>query len=183
MSEPKTRIPAPLYAAAGVGDLAYQQLRKLPGLVNDLSGRAVASGAELRERGEQLRGRGAELRDKAAARAAGLRERAAGSDWDLNVDVERVRELAKRNAAAFATAAQAAQAKAVAVYGDLVARGALVIGDAAETVTEDAVAEVDAATAPAELPAAAAPAASGTAKKATKTTKATATKKAKPAES
>ncbi|MDT5032366.1 MAG: hypothetical protein QOC94_2537, partial [Actinoplanes sp.] len=29
----KTRFPAPLYAAAGVGDLAYQQLRKLPAKV------------------------------------------------------------------------------------------------------------------------------------------------------
>ena len=31
MTQPKTtRIPAPLYAAAGAGDLAFQQLRKLP---------------------------------------------------------------------------------------------------------------------------------------------------------
>ena len=39
----KTRFPAPLYAAAGAGDLAYQQLRKLPAVVNELGDRAVAS--------------------------------------------------------------------------------------------------------------------------------------------
>ena len=39
----KTRFPAPLYAAAGAGDLAYQQLRKLPAVVTELSERAAAS--------------------------------------------------------------------------------------------------------------------------------------------
>ena len=43
-----TKIPAPLYAAAGVGDLAYKQLRKLPTVVGELSGRAVANGYDVR---------------------------------------------------------------------------------------------------------------------------------------
>ena len=38
------KIPTPLYAAAGAGDLAYQQLRKLPAQV-----------AQLRARVEELR--------------------------------------------------------------------------------------------------------------------------------
>jgi len=49
----KTKIPAPLYAAAGAGDLAYQQLRKLPAVLNELSDRAVAS---LRTANEQANG-------------------------------------------------------------------------------------------------------------------------------
>jgi len=36
-----TKLPAPLYAAAGAGDLAYEQLRKLPGKVAELRDRAV----------------------------------------------------------------------------------------------------------------------------------------------
>jgi heparin binding hemagglutinin HbhA len=44
-SKPKTnRIPAPLYAAAGAGDLAYRQLRRLPAVVTDLRSRAAAPG-------------------------------------------------------------------------------------------------------------------------------------------
>ncbi len=47
---PNTKIPAPLYAAAGAGDLAYKQLRKLPAVVGELSVRAIAGGFELREK-------------------------------------------------------------------------------------------------------------------------------------
>jgi hypothetical protein len=34
----RTEIPAPFYAAAGAGDVAYQQLRKLPELANRTAG-------------------------------------------------------------------------------------------------------------------------------------------------
>ena len=64
----KTRFPAPLYAAAGAGDLAYQQLRKLPAVVTELSERAAAS---LRTYNEQ-----------AGAKAAQLREKAQTTDFD-----------------------------------------------------------------------------------------------------
>ena len=57
-----TRFPAPLYAAAGAGDLAYQQLRKLPAVVSELSERAAAS---LRIYNEQAGTKAAELRQKA----------------------------------------------------------------------------------------------------------------------
>jgi len=80
------KYPAPLYAAAGAGDYAYQKLRTLPAKV-------------------------AELRDRT------------GSD----IDVERLREAARRNAAAFVAGAQAAQEKAVALYTELVARGEQVV--------------------------------------------------------
>jgi heparin binding hemagglutinin HbhA len=101
------KIPTPLYAAAGAGDLAYQQLRKLPAQV-----------AQLRARVEELR--------PAVAGAV--------SDGNLRGDLEKLRETARRNAATFlATAqqgAQVAQVRAVAVYTDLVARGEKVVSTA-----------------------------------------------------
>jgi len=114
----KTRFPAPLYAAAGAGDLAYQQLRKLPGVVNELSERAAAS---LRVANEQ-----------ANTRAGQLRERAATTDFDA----------LRGNAASVATTfAQIAQDRAVSLYTALVARGERVVGsgvlDAADVVNSD----------------------------------------------
>ena len=54
MTQPKTnRIPAPLYAAAGAGDLAYRQLRRLPAVVSDLRGKAAAPGERSRRRTDQ----------------------------------------------------------------------------------------------------------------------------------
>ena len=94
------KYPAPLYAAAGAGDLAYQKLRTLPAKV-----------AELRH--------------------TNVAER----------DVERLRELARRNAAAFVAGAQAAQEKAVALYTDLVARGEQVVRGGARSA-EATVAEI-----------------------------------------
>ena len=63
------KIPTPLYAAAGAGDLAYQQLRKLPEQV-----------AQLRARVEELRpavSEGSLRSDLNRLRCAG-RRRAAG---------------------------------------------------------------------------------------------------------
>jgi hypothetical protein len=120
-----TRIPAPLYAAAGAGDLAYQQLRKLPTVVGEWSGRAVAGGFELRERAV------ASLR-VANTTATSLRDRASGTDLD------KLRSTAASNAAAFA---QAAQERATAVYTALVSHGERVVGtgvvQAADTVNAD----------------------------------------------
>jgi heparin binding hemagglutinin HbhA len=114
----KTRFPAPLYAAAGAGDLAYQQLRKLPAVVNELSERAAAS---LRTANEQ-----------ANTKAGQLRERAATTDFDA----------LRGNAASVATTvAQIAQDRAVSLYTALVARGERVVGsgvvDAADVVNAD----------------------------------------------
>jgi heparin binding hemagglutinin HbhA len=140
-NQTKTRIPAPLYAAAGAGDLAYEQLRKLPAAVTelrkalastDLRERAVASTTELRERAvaglKAANATATDLRDKANATAADLRERATTGD------IDKLREAARRNANAVLAGAQA-------VYTELVARGERVVGtgvvQAADTVTAD----------------------------------------------
>lgn len=134
-SQPKTsRIPAPLYAAAGAGDLAYQQLRKLPAAVSELRNRVAADlstvdGAELRQKAtETLR--------TATATAENLRRRAA-SDLDLI----RLWETATRNAAVVVASTQAVQERAVTTYGALVGHGERVVGagvlEAADTVNTD----------------------------------------------
>ncbi|MCZ7419287.1 hypothetical protein O7605_07110 [Verrucosispora sp. WMMA2121] len=181
MTQPKTnRIPAPIYAAAGAGELALQQLRRLPTVVgelrdravadggrvvSELGGKAVVTGFELRQKAnETLRNanRTAEsLRQKAAPAAdlnrlrehadlAKLREAAdlnkLRETADLNklrgaADLDRLRELATRNAAVVVAGAQAAQERALAAYGALVARGERVVGtgvlEVAETVNTD----------------------------------------------
>jgi heparin binding hemagglutinin HbhA len=114
----KTRLPAPLYAAAGAGDLAYQQLRKLPAMINELSDRAAAS---LRNANET-----------ANSRATLLRERAATTDLD------KIRSTAASSAVAIA---HAAQERAIAIYTALVAHGERVVGTgvvgAADVVNAD----------------------------------------------
>ncbi|WP_433213942.1 hypothetical protein ACQP00_03000 [Dactylosporangium sp. CS-047395] len=97
------KIPTPLYAAAGAGDLAYEQLRKLP------------------EQFAQLRARVDDLRP-------------AGPDANLRTDLNRLRGVARRNAASFLASAQqgaqVAQDRALAVYTGLVARGEKVVSTA-----------------------------------------------------
>ncbi|GAA2696902.1 MULTISPECIES: hypothetical protein [Actinoplanes] len=110
----KTKIPTPLYAAAGAGDLAYQQLRKLPAVLTELSDRAVAS-----------------LRT-ANVQATELQKKAATTDFDA------LRTNATTVASTFA---QVAQERAVAAYTALVARGEKVVGsgviETAEVVNAD----------------------------------------------
>ncbi|WCN81079.1 hypothetical protein [Micromonospora sp. LH3U1] len=179
MSEPKTnRIPAPIYAAAGAGELALEQLRKLPAVVGvlgtrvvaDLGGRAVLTGFELRQKATEtlrtvnetagtLRGRAqaeldlAKLRDSADLNK--LREAADLAKLREVADPDKLRAAATRNAALVVAGAQAAQERAFAAYGALVARGERVVGagvlEAAETVNADieATQAVTPATAPA----------------------------------
>ncbi|GAA2898996.1 hypothetical protein Acy02nite_44380 [Actinoplanes cyaneus] len=117
----KTKIPTPLYAAAGAGDLAYQQLRKLPAVLTELSDRAVAS---LRTANVQA----GELQKKAGE----LQKKATDTDFDA------LRTNAQTAATAFA---QIAQERAVAAYTALVARGEKVVGtgivESAEVVNAD----------------------------------------------
>ncbi|MEV6297943.1 hypothetical protein AB0M02_00900 [Actinoplanes sp. NPDC051861] len=113
-----TKIPAPLYAAAGAGDLAYEQLKKLPAVLTQLSDRAAAS---LKVYNEQAGTKAAELREKAST-----------------TDFVALRE----NAASVATSlAQLAQERAVSAYTFLVARGERVVGtgvvEAADVVNAD----------------------------------------------
>jgi hypothetical protein len=136
----KTRFPAPLYAAAGAGDLAYQQLRKLPAVVSELSDRAAASLRTANEQAgttaatlrEQAGTTAATLREQAGTKAATLRDKAGTTDFDA----------LRNNAASAATAfAQVAQERALAVYSALVARGERVVGtgvvEAADVVNAD----------------------------------------------
>jgi len=101
------KYPAPLYAAAGAGDYAYQQLRKLPARINELRGKVDAR--------------------------------------EFDVDFDKLRRNARRNAA---TALKEART----VYATLIARGERVVGRDG-TATELAVrepAEVTPAVAPAK---------------------------------
>ncbi|MEJ3743301.1 hypothetical protein WEI85_08450 [Actinomycetes bacterium KLBMP 9797] len=139
-----TRIPAPLYAAAGAGELAYQQLRKLPAVVNEFSEKAAAGGDDLRTK----------ARDRAVATlrvantvAVNLRGKAAETD----LDVDKLRDAAKRNAAAFVASAQAAQERAVTVYGKLVAHGERVLGTGVVQAADTINADIEATEAPAEV--------------------------------
>ncbi|MER7458892.1 hypothetical protein [Micromonospora sp. NPDC126480] len=166
-TQPKTsRIPAPLYAAAGAGELAYEQLRKLPAVVSDLRNKVAA------ENGVELRQKASETLRTATLTAGTLRQRAA-TDLDLQklreaadlkrvreaadlnrlreiadldklreaADLDKLREAAVRNAAVVVAGAHAAQERALAAYGRLVARGERVVGagvlEAAETLNTD----------------------------------------------
>ncbi|WP_433055777.1 hypothetical protein [Dactylosporangium sp. CS-033363] len=137
------KIPTPLYAAAGAGDLAYEQLRKLP------------------EQVAQLRARVGDLRP--AGTDANLRSdlnRLRGVAW---------RNAASFLASA-QQGAQVAQDRALAVYTGLVARGEKVVTTARtaearvelEPANKAVTAEVATTT---EEPAAAQPAAAQPAKK------------------
>lgn len=130
------RIPTPLYAAAGAGDLAYQQLRKLPERAAELRDRVgdlrvrvedlrEKVGGDLKVRAGDLKVRAGDLREKVAE----LRPAVAGkvSEQQLRADLDRLRSAARRNAAAFATGAQAAGERASVVYTNLVARGERVV--------------------------------------------------------
>ncbi|MET7833013.1 hypothetical protein [Micromonospora sediminicola] len=199
MTQPKTnRIPAPLYAAAGAGELAIEQLRKLPTVVSglgtrvvaDLGGKAVVTGVELRQKAT-------DTLKTANLTATGLRERAGSADLDQlreAANLDKLREAATRNAAAVVAGAYAAQERALAAYAELVARGERVVGagvlEAADTVNAD-IEATEATPAPAttadaapktEVPSPAevaeAVAAQPAAVKRTRATKATATKAA-----
>ena len=173
MTQPKTnRIPAPLYAAAGAGELAFQQLRKLPTVVSELGNRVVADGTKVAaEWGGRAVVTGVELRQKATETfrtanltATGLRDKATPAELNLDklraelnleklraeldleklrteLDLDKLRGAATRNAAVVLAGAQAAQERALAAYGALIARGERVVGagvlEAAETVNAD----------------------------------------------
>ncbi|KAB1947062.1 hypothetical protein F8271_05225 [Micromonospora sp. ALFpr18c] len=177
MTEPKTnRIPAPIYAAAGAGELALEQLRKLPTVVGvlgtrvvaDLGGRAVLTGFELRQKATETLRTANEtagtLRGRAQAELdlAKLRESADLAKLREVADLDKLRAAATRNAAVVVASAQAAQERAFAAYGALVARGERVVGagvlEAAETVNADieATQAVTSTTSPAETTAPAA---------------------------
>lgn len=94
-------LPKPLYAAAGAGELAYQQLRRLP---------AVAA-RTLRTAGQT---------------ADELRQRFGSQDEPVR---SRMRASAQRSRVAMRNRATAAQERAAAGYRNLVARGERVMAE------------------------------------------------------
>lgn len=143
MATTDTKIPGPLYAAAGAGDLAIERLRKLPAKV-----------AVLQERlQDELPGRLSGLQDKITQKVAEipslvaeLRQRV------VDADADKLRESARRNAQAALTGAQVAQERAAVLYAKLVARGEQVVGRSVPpTKTGPVVAEVVGTPADAEL--------------------------------
>jgi heparin binding hemagglutinin HbhA len=143
MTEPRTttRIPAPFYAAAGAGELAYQQLRKLPAVFTELTGKASSTTTDLRDRAN------ATLRT-ANTTAVGLREKAVTT---TEFDVDRLREAAVRNAAVVVAGAQSAQERAFALYGALVARGERIVGSGVVQAAGTVNADIEATEAPAAV--------------------------------
>ncbi|MEV6966330.1 hypothetical protein AB0M47_14540 [Hamadaea sp. NPDC051192] len=130
-----------VYAAAGIGDLAVEQLKKIPALAD-----------QLRTKAGQLREQGPTLRAQATEKAAELTGK---------VDVERIRTVLMTNA-------QKAAEKATALYGDLVARGERVVDTepgAADVVDSEIVDPAPQATADPEAPNAPKPTAKPTARK------------------
>jgi hypothetical protein len=119
-TETKSKYPAPVYAAAGAGDFAYQQLRKLPAKVAELRSRVTTNEVDLRV--------------------------------DIKAETDRLRKVARRNAQALATATQAAQDRAVAIYNDLVARGEHVVAGTRAPLKVKATIGTKATPAPAEEP-------------------------------
>jgi hypothetical protein len=106
------RIPNPIYAAAGAGDIAYQQLRQLPAKAQELGGRVAA-----------LRPVVADAVTNVVADPA--------KQFDvqrLRGDVDRLRAAARRNAEVLRTDVERLRDQAVAVYADLVARGEKIVG-------------------------------------------------------
>lgn len=134
------KLPKPIYAAAGAGELAMEQLRKLPGQFSELRDRAKLN--------ERLQGVREDLRE------AGRKVR--------DLDTDKLRETAL-------TTAAKAQERAKETYTELVARGERVAkGERSPIRVIATVVKPEGASAPAaEKPAAAKPAASKPATKPT----------------
>jgi hypothetical protein len=106
-------IPSPFFAAAGAGELAYQQLRRLP----EVAARTVRTAGQTAEE---------------------LRLRIASNDRDLTAELARLRESAQRGTATFVAQAATFQERAVISYRSLVARGEQVVTDRIGVTTEPA---------------------------------------------
>jgi heparin binding hemagglutinin HbhA len=116
------KMPNPVYAAAGAGDLAIERLRKLPEKVAVLQERVAKAQ-------DDLPGRFTVIQDKVTQKVAELPSIVAELRQRMvDTDTDRLRESARRNADLFGAKAQAAQEKAAAIYAELVARGERVVG-------------------------------------------------------
>ncbi|MBB5870563.1 F0F1-type ATP synthase membrane subunit b/b' [Allocatelliglobosispora scoriae] len=153
----KNEYPSAVYAAAGIGDLAYQQLRKLPEYAD-----------KLRAEAEKLRERAPEFRAQASQKAETLRTQAGGqfnafradatgetgklkakaaelgaqatdkaAELTTKVDIEKIRTT-------LVTGAQTVTERAMKLYDDLVARGEkVVVPEHAGATAEPKVSDID----------------------------------------
>src|SRR5262245_45607804 len=131
-----TKIPGPVYAAAGAGDLAIEGLRKVPARVAKLQDRLQT---ELPGRVNGWQDRITQRVAELPSIVAQLRQRV------VDTDTDKLRESARRNAAIVRTGAQVAQDRATSIYADLVARGEQVIGRTVPGYRATVIAEVVAA--------------------------------------
>ncbi|HEU0239068.1 MAG TPA: hypothetical protein VFR11_07270 [Micromonosporaceae bacterium] len=113
-----TKIPGPLYAAAGAGDLAIEGLRKVPARVAKLQDRLQT---EMPGRVNGWQDRITQKVAELPSIVAELRQRV------VDTDTEKLRDSARRNAATLRSNAAVAQDRAAAIYAGLVARGEQVI--------------------------------------------------------
>ncbi|MBA2947267.1 hypothetical protein [Streptomyces himalayensis] len=144
--------PTPLYFAAGTADLAYQQAKKVPGLVEQLRAEAPARieavrGTDPKAVQDKATARAKEVQDKAAVRAKEVQETIQAKvnevlgtiDTDLKKLGESAQDLALRGvgvAAEYAVKARETYEK-VAEHGEQAVRTWR--GEAAEEITELAV--------------------------------------------
>lgn len=124
----RSRYPRALYAAAGLGDLAAEQVRKLPeraGQLQEWARTEIAEGSKTRTELSELGGRIGTGLATARTRASHLGETLA--ETDVRTDLRRVSDAALRKAAVLSVAAQrnlsTAQTRAVDIYGRLVSHG------------------------------------------------------------
>jgi heparin binding hemagglutinin HbhA len=134
MSETKTKTqaktesktyPSAVYAAAGVGDLAYQQLRRLPELADQLRGKA----AELAGRAATLREQSGGAQQeawKAKANEYGAKASGKAAELTAKIDAEKIRD-------SIVTSTQSVAGQATALYDSLVTRGAKAFNEPAGT--------------------------------------------------
>lgn len=117
----KPRFPSPVYAAAGVGELAYRQLQKLPAATAELREQLPAKVAQLRA---ELPGKVAELRTELPAKAAELRTEFPAKAAELRTELPaKAAELRTEIPAALTSLA----ADAYTTYLRLVKRGRKVV--------------------------------------------------------
>ena len=94
MSMNRTEIPAPFYAAAGAGDVAYQQLRRLPELANrtadQLRQRFATPERDLNAELARLRESAQRSREALLARAVTVQDRTVAGYRRLVARGERV---------------------------------------------------------------------------------------------
>ena|SRR5215475_2608748 len=113
-----SKIPGPVYAAAGAGDIAIERLRTVPArfaklqdrLQSDLPGQVSELQSRLTQRVAELPSIVAELRQRV-----------------IDSDTDKVRDSVRRNADVVRANAQVAQERAASIYADLVARGEQVV--------------------------------------------------------